>query len=513
MTRSTDVPASIAGYYFQILLACRELVLLCNGNLSDKVILEKGADIKLVTGNNTCIESKFYKDEYFTRNHKSVRHTIYNFYNDFKSNLTNGKPVSRYIYKTNVKIAEEDRLFFDKWNTTNFTTKTDCQEYIKFIRYCVVYESVIRTPYKSNFEHFKKLTKRKFETITEYLDILLLHLDTYPNDIGLYCDAMVEKDVINFINTVRFQFFVGSSNKKRTAINNIKNEINYILTGYSPNLTIDDCNKIRHKIMEDFYDTIVDANDNNGLSVKDLLFNINNHHMIKQKHFDNTLISMFCNVYEEKIDELETDLIQAELMDDFDGIRSTFIQIVEKFFECAKNISLDVISKTIIIGPYPYEPFIILDLIKALSVLVYYKKVEIDSISFFYLNGINNISLKNIGEFCLKGTPNSRHTRNVNALVTAFIEDILKKATIPDGNEKIVFNVDSRNCRLCMFKKEGINDILSNIGSCYTNRLTQELLQSLDFKCTECLKIEQNSTFVKDNLDKFMEDNCNDTSA
>jgi hypothetical protein len=47
---NTDVPASLAGYFYQLLLACKELVILINNHedISNYVAIEKGSDIKVL---------------------------------------------------------------------------------------------------------------------------------------------------------------------------------------------------------------------------------------------------------------------------------------------------------------------------------------------------------------------------------------------------------------------------------------------------------------------------------
>ncbi|QWI78257.1 hypothetical protein JG486_29215 (plasmid) [Bacillus mycoides] len=84
-TTSTDVKHSIAGYYYQLLLACKELVnLLKNDNKKSFVAIEKGADVRVYNGNDLSIEAKFYKAKNFTRNSNTIRHTLYNFSCIFK---------------------------------------------------------------------------------------------------------------------------------------------------------------------------------------------------------------------------------------------------------------------------------------------------------------------------------------------------------------------------------------------------------------------------------------------
>lgn len=115
MSRSTDVKESIAGYYYQLLIACKELCSLANIkriNDQNSVGIEKGSDIKIfqMDGNETSIEAKFYKISSFNKRSLPIIHTIYNFYNSYKS----GAKSAKYIFSTNVGMHDSDSDFFKK---------------------------------------------------------------------------------------------------------------------------------------------------------------------------------------------------------------------------------------------------------------------------------------------------------------------------------------------------------------------------------------------------------------
>lgn len=130
--RSTDVKHSIAGYYFQLLLACRELVLLFEKKVPDSsyVGIELGADIRVNSGTDTYVEAKFYKDSTFTRNHYAIRHSVFNFYNTFCKNGS-----GNFIIETNVPISKGEKNFFENWNKKSFQ---DIDEYVCYIKECLV---------------------------------------------------------------------------------------------------------------------------------------------------------------------------------------------------------------------------------------------------------------------------------------------------------------------------------------------------------------------------------------
>lgn len=74
----TNVPSTIAGFYFQIILACYEI---CQDGIRG-VGVETDADVVAIdnTGEKFYIESKIHAKE-FGRFSEDVKKTIYNFYN------------------------------------------------------------------------------------------------------------------------------------------------------------------------------------------------------------------------------------------------------------------------------------------------------------------------------------------------------------------------------------------------------------------------------------------------
>lgn len=78
LKRNTDVPSTIAGFYFQILIACYEI---CRKNV-EEVGIETGADIVVIDNKKErhYIETKLHAKK-FNRFSEDVKKTIYNFYN------------------------------------------------------------------------------------------------------------------------------------------------------------------------------------------------------------------------------------------------------------------------------------------------------------------------------------------------------------------------------------------------------------------------------------------------
>lgn len=158
-SNTTDVPASISGYFYQFLLAVKELTtLITTGHEDDCVAIEKGADVRVFRqgGNKKSVEAKFYKDPYFTRNHSSICHTLYNFYTSFLISKVKGEPVDNYEYQTNVPIRQDDKAFFDKWQTPERWTVLEKDMYVKYIKKSIVRDRLNTNRGKAAMSDFKK---------------------------------------------------------------------------------------------------------------------------------------------------------------------------------------------------------------------------------------------------------------------------------------------------------------------------------------------------------------------
>ncbi|RHW65283.1 hypothetical protein DZC34_10455 [Clostridium botulinum] len=112
MDKSTNVPATIAGYYYQILLACREITKLKNDK--DCVGIEAYADVRIeenkqviyddkliIKKYKTSLEAKFHKGNFY-RFDKDIIKTIYNFYRYTPND-------KQFIFSTNVSITGKDK--------------------------------------------------------------------------------------------------------------------------------------------------------------------------------------------------------------------------------------------------------------------------------------------------------------------------------------------------------------------------------------------------------------------
>lgn len=140
--RNTDVAASIAGYYYQILLACREIT--SNQGNIQAVGIEAGADIRLLLINNdkVSIEAKFHKEK-MTKYCDDIVKTVYNFYVSSYSDR-------QLVFSTNVAAGSTSAKFFSKWDTD-----LALDEKVKFVKECILRKSIEVTGiYKMNYNKY-----------------------------------------------------------------------------------------------------------------------------------------------------------------------------------------------------------------------------------------------------------------------------------------------------------------------------------------------------------------------
>ena len=101
--RSTDVPGSIAGFYYQILLACKEV---SRYGEVEEVGVETGADVNVITVSKGVvnIEAKLHQDN-FGKYAEDIVKTIYNFYK------SDDKNIEKLVFSTNAAPTQSCKLF------------------------------------------------------------------------------------------------------------------------------------------------------------------------------------------------------------------------------------------------------------------------------------------------------------------------------------------------------------------------------------------------------------------
>ncbi|OUA85948.1 hypothetical protein [Bacillus thuringiensis] len=254
--RSTDVKHSIAGFYYQLLIACYELVAIHDKH-DGYVGVECGADIRVNYGNDKFIEAKFYKQNTFSRYQEAIRHTIYNFYHTYKDTT----PSDSFHIRTNVPISNADKGFFEQWNQGIFPKP---EEYILFIKDCLVYEYIKKDPIKKTFDQFKEeyIKNHPDQKQPKYIQALLKYLHQSPQEYERYIDKtilMSDEEILKFIKKVSFEC-PNHKIDKYDSVLALKEKTEQRLEVYYPGLSKLEYENIRYLIMDSFLDSTVDIN-------------------------------------------------------------------------------------------------------------------------------------------------------------------------------------------------------------------------------------------------------------
>lgn len=506
---NTDVPASLAGYYYQLLIACKELVILINNHdhESNYIAIEKGSDVKVFTKNNVCIEAKFYSDASFTKNHKSIKHTIYNFYNDFKTNLKNGIDTNEYIYKTNVPVANNDYEFFEKWNNKLIV---DFSDYIEYIKECILNDSVTKKPFSEAFNEYKKRANVKPDdkgniSFSAYYNALKKDIKNGNECYTNYIDLVSSDDLLSFINSIEFEF--GLENKpKLYSINDICDEITNELKKYDSSLNSDDCRKIRNWFIEGFFENITDYV-NDGISVKQAIDAIINHKNLKIKYLDDTNFIEFKQVIDQSIESFGIRIKRLNHESELENLSNILLKFKEKFCEEVDKHSVKDVAGRFIMGSYYQSPHLIMDMLKSFSVVVNFNEDQTDiQLATDNLTGINNIAINNKKQFTLKGTNNTDYNMYADILIMEFIKDTQHKfLNKVDGEETIVFET---KCKPCEYAMDNLNNLIVNNAQVFSNVMYQQLFMSMEYKCTECLQLGECIDDTKLSVQHFLGGDC-----
>lgn len=503
MSKSTDVPASLLGFYYQLLLACKELVILLSAYdaITNYVAVEKGSDIRVAKKTyNTCIEAKFYKDKQFTRNHKSIRHTIYNFYKSFVELQRIKQPLPQYVYKTNVKVADNDKNFFDQWSNNPIPNP---DEYIQYVKDCIVYESIKIKPYIDAFNTFKDDNKSNIKkakpTFADYYKHLVNDLHADPSKYKIYSDVVPREDYISFIQHVDYQF-ADEHKSKNFVLDRTRTEITQALQLYDRNLQEPECETIRNWIIEEFFD----ADRTDTICVLDLQAKVRDHKQIQLKYVHESIFKHYIAANDGLIQTFSYDIDKYGFSAEKQTLLCSYVTFLEKFCSEAANTSLDVMCSKYVLDAFVYEPYLIGDLFRSMSILASIANIDSKGLALTNLDGINNFCLNEDHNYCLIGTEIRQVEKDFNLLLNSFIRHVKNHGYIGkmDGTKKIVFRTDCKPCEHFLDLEETIVDITQVYG----NAKEQALFSSLDYKCSGCLDLKFEDT--RRDVECFMEGNC-----
>lgn len=483
LKKSSDVKHSIAGFYYQLMLACKELTVLLNKSQSDKsfVAVEFGADVRVFDAFDIRMEAKFYNSNVFTRYKEAITHSIYNFYDSFKKN-----PTAKYRFKCNVPIHPDDADLFNSWNKSNET--------MKYIRECFIYESIDKEPISTNiYKQFKDdyIKKNPHLKKPQYKQALLQHLALHPDPMEfqkylipeLICD---DAELEHFLNTIEFDF-PKKKNTKYESILRLDEMIKQELLKFDSRLNEQDIDKAKLLILEGFLNTTVDPKIR-MLTVRDCKKIIKDQENANLKYFEQT-------EYRDIIKEIEDELFDYEFILKDEG-HSNYLDDIMSLIICLKEelySEIDQYGVKEVLGRFVMShrshPLETIKLFEALSEMIVKNDLQNLKVSIKNLEDINNISIGEVTSISMRALPAAGSAnRSFHRILNNFIDHTRENFQISkaSGGETIVFDTD---INVCEFEAEAIDNLIIDICKIRDNKQFQELYKSFKYKCSKCMKL------------------------
>ncbi|MCC0738857.1 hypothetical protein [Clostridioides sp. ZZV14-5902] len=493
MTKTnTDVPESIAGYYYQILLAIRALTKLSNDE--DCIGIEKGADVRIIEkcGDKISIEAKFYKNG-MNSSHKAIIHTIYNFYN----NLIDDKHL---IFQTNVEI--QDTLLDSISNVKEIDDITD--EQLAYIcislmkEYCNKNTKVQDKVIKEHFREYIELASRTTNEIKIESNILDKHYQYYYNQftheqtIPFWSHEIDKEKVKLLIKKIEFKGCI--KQEKYESIKKLKDDISQELNKFD--IREEHIKNIIKILVDMFLATTVKSDEFDTISLKDLKDKLEeivlNDYNINLEFYNETFI--------QKVESLD-EHFENELNNNYFGeykneILNRYVIIREMFLGELRANTDKFVEDILKIYAFSDATIYTLDqMVKFLTLLTIF-------------DGVDNEEIKKISEK-LGNLEIGKDTffykehgfKKVNRALDQLVRET--RESISDHNENSTILLSGRvGCeKLCNvdYKRSAVFDI----GQVKANEALYRYYKSLKYKCDRCIDIYNDDEEGNNSIDKF----------
>ncbi|MEC0142713.1 hypothetical protein [Paenibacillus alginolyticus] len=486
---STDVKHSIAGFYYQVMLACKELALLLNTSTSDEsyVAVEYGADVRIYDHVDIRMEAKFYNDNTFTRYKEAITHSMYNFFVSFKGAATN----VRYRFKCNVPVNKRDLPFFTEWMTS-----TGIAEKVKYIKECFVYESIEKEPivegeYKSFRTYIDSMYPKKKRP--RYKQALIKHLAA-QSDPAEYIKYILpslifdDPDLERFIKQIDFDFPAAKVSKYES-IANLKSAIDLELTKFNGSLTAEQRNKIMLLVLEAFLDSTVTVGSNvRTITVADCKAIVANHETQSLRHLNKAEYQELIQEIEQELSDYEYILRKNEYNEYVDDIMSILIGLKEQLHSEMDHYGSDKVLRRFVMSRRSY-PIEVMRLFQSITEMMVKTNRHDESASVVDGEHLNNMQIGEKLHFSLRALPAARSARSdASLLMNNFIDHTQENFEISKaaGGETIIFDTENDICQLPL---DEINNTVIDIFKVKDNKQHQEFYKSFRYRCTKCLKL------------------------
>lgn len=487
LKRSTDVPSTIAGFYYQIILACREL---CKDGV-EAVGVETGADVVVTDKSKEQIymEAKLHTSN-FNRFSNDVIKTIYNFYNDFKQS----DRVKQMIFVTNADVTKKDKPFFDSWGMA------DAKE-IAYIQEAVLRKSIeLHEDCKKCYNQFcTDMQKSIPKTDNHYLPELLNEVFIKKVDYQ-YANFAVENSECTykeFIQKLKFKF---CNQDKNVLLEEIEREtIEKIRIDYEAmpqntmhqKLSEEAAEQIFCSLVKRFFDCVAENSQKHT------------NRKILASEYQNYLIDCYNGLLDtEKGYQLKR-CLKRLAYDEDEILRDLDLELPEDqyFLKCYSSVkdlfikkmheeggTFDFLQKYFLkeemIHIESEIDVTITELIRMLAVILYEEKISIDDVKIFFDEDFNNLEITQKLVCCYKHIYGKTNT-------TKIIRELAEDIGIHSGKNNMQILVAeagyTKKGRPCELKE--LFPEPYNIAQTDENYKTYQLLRSLNYKCTDCLEL------------------------
>ena len=511
MTRkSTDVPGSIAGYYYQVLLGCYELTKLTDK--TDCVGIEAGADVRVIKqSNKVSIEAKFHKEKMGLYN-DDIKKTIYNFY-------INSSNDHELVFSTNVSMTKDyEEFLVDNWGKKEFIN-----ENIEFIKKSILRHSI---------EHYKKVEFENYKSELNSQGILLnqnieyiecLERDIFEHRTKEYINFAPINTTIKyseFVNKIKFKF---GKQDKLTTIKQLREEIANNIRLYHLNNFELDINIVRDIIdalIYEFFITIaINAEKTNPkfdelekVSVGDLHDCIENFESRINDNYKFRIINEILRNF-----EIEEEQFYQTIESEYDGLykeklKDRYRKISNKFqtyLRSEKNYN-NLVNRYSIGKKFSWNS--VLKVITHTTIISVFKECKEENVTFeMSERSIDNVYIGDVIDYSYKNLDYTSAT--AKGAIREFLSST-SYAKLKEGQVVVLSTPGLKNGNRPCDKR---NEIKSEefIWDCAVAQAEDyhkyfSYVNSIDYKCDGCIRCEENDEYINNRLEIFLKKDCSE---
>lgn len=498
-TNKEDVPASIAGFYYQILLACREITSLVVKEAAPetKVGIERGADVKVIhqSGNEQSIEAKFYGSK-FNKYSQPIYHTIFNFYK-------NSRDDNSLVFETNVPIDDDTSgriSFAQPWAGIS---NEDMPKYIKYVKVCLIKEWIEKQE--------KEKTKTIKKKITEYCGKQRIAknnhckaiehiLDNHPTQTDFYdFDFASNSELECFIRKIQFKSRTGNL-VKQIAISELKKEISANLNLITEKYEITTSTDLTSLLIDEFLLTTVEPTeeDTKRYQIKEEFTTLSIQYVLDLfKQTEGQTLKLIENVRLKNLIE-KIEIREKEFFGKLTSMHSnskinseTYEQIKYNYQFLRKNILVNIDSH----GLKEFTEFFaltgheggntIIKLLEHISILAIDQGFDIESINFGTCPMANVVFFDSVN-YSYKYSDDE----DLESFIHTLMSDTVGKGYKDMLSNKLPILTDCRIKKACE-EEDIILSLTTNIANIQATENDLLLFSELDYRCVGCFKLKQ----------------------